>query len=256
MNKPTTQVVDQSGQKQVFQTQGLGGAPTSVGTYPDVPLRPGVEAQQLRMRAAGAPKTNVSVSTGGQSDYIKALGKAVGETNAKTYTDASTGAKNAVRNMPKLQETLDLINKGSAITGFGAEVFKDVERFKAKFLADPVAGKKVTDTEVLDAMLGSDVFPMIQSLGIGARGLDTPKEVAFLRAVMTGAITMNAATLKRMTEFRMKVAKLAIDGYNAQVDAGDFKDIGIAQGRVVERIELPKATPNPGKVDAANPHLN
>ena len=38
LNKPTTQVVDQSGQRQVLQIPGLGGAPTTVGTYADVPL--------------------------------------------------------------------------------------------------------------------------------------------------------------------------------------------------------------------------
>jgi len=254
MNKPTTQVVDQSGQKQVFQTPGLGGAPTSVGTYPDVPLPPGVEAQQLRMRKAGAPK--IDINTGGQSDYIKALGKAVGETNAKTYTDSSASANSAVSNLPKLRETLDLITKSSAITGIGADIFTNIERVKKQFLAIESSGKKVSDTEVLDALLGSDVFPMIQSLGIGARGMDTPPEREFLRKVMTGTINLDRNTLKRMTEIRVSIAERAVKKYNDQVDGGDFIDIGTAQGRTVERIELPKATPKPGKVDAANPLLN
>jgi hypothetical protein len=53
MNKPTTQVVDQSGQRQVLQFPGLGGAGTSVGTYADVPLPAGVEAQKARIALAG-----------------------------------------------------------------------------------------------------------------------------------------------------------------------------------------------------------
>ena len=254
--KPITQTVNQGGQTNVLRIPAFGGAPTSVGTYPGVPLPPGVEAQQLRMRAAGAPNTNVSVSTGGQSDYIKALGKAVGETNAKVYTDSSASANSAVSNLPKLRETLDLITKSSAITGIGADIFTNIERVKKQFLATESSGKKVSDTEVLDALLGSDVFPMIQSLGIGARGMDTPAEREFLRKVMTGTINLDRNTLKRMTEIRISIAERAVKKYNDQVARGDFKDIGIAQNRAVERIELPKATPKPGKVDAANPLLN
>ena len=55
MNKPTTTVVDQSGQRQVLQFPGLGGAGTSVGTYPDMPLPKAVEEQKARIALAGRP---------------------------------------------------------------------------------------------------------------------------------------------------------------------------------------------------------
>ena len=45
MNKPPTQVVDQSGQRHVRHFPGLGGAGPSVGTYPDMPLPKAVEEQ-------------------------------------------------------------------------------------------------------------------------------------------------------------------------------------------------------------------
>ena len=54
-NKPTTQVVDQSGQKQMFQIPGLGGAPTSVGTYADVPLPANVQAQKIQIAQQSRP---------------------------------------------------------------------------------------------------------------------------------------------------------------------------------------------------------
>ena len=53
MNKPTTQVVDQSGQRQVIQIPGLGGKPVTVGTYADTPLPASVEAQRARIALAG-----------------------------------------------------------------------------------------------------------------------------------------------------------------------------------------------------------
>jgi hypothetical protein len=54
-NKPTTQVVDQSGQKQMFQTPGLGGTPRSVGTFADVPLPANVQAQKIQIAQQSRP---------------------------------------------------------------------------------------------------------------------------------------------------------------------------------------------------------
>jgi len=52
-------------------------------------------------------------------------------------------------------------------------------------------GERISDTEYLDAMLGSDVFPMIKQLAIEADGLDTPAEREFLRKVMSGTSELN-----------------------------------------------------------------
>tara|TARA_R110000787_G_scaffold7272_1_gene24972 strand:- start:192 stop:614 length:423 start_codon:yes stop_codon:yes gene_type:complete len=71
-------------------------------------------------------------------------------------------------------------------------------------------------------MLGSDVFPMIKALGIGARGLDTPAERKFLQQVMTGEIGMTRDTLTKMTMIRRRqFAKIAKD-YNIGLSSGRF----------------------------------
>jgi hypothetical protein len=54
-NKPTTQVIDQSGQRQVVQIPGFGGAPTTVGTYVDVPLPANVQAQKIQIAQQSRP---------------------------------------------------------------------------------------------------------------------------------------------------------------------------------------------------------
>jgi hypothetical protein len=54
-NKPTTQVIDQSGQRQVVQIPGFGGAPTTVGTYADVPLPANVQAQKIQIAQQSRP---------------------------------------------------------------------------------------------------------------------------------------------------------------------------------------------------------
>lgn len=55
MNKPTTHIIDQSGQRQVVQIPGMGGAPVTVGTYADVPLPAAVAAQKAAIALAGRP---------------------------------------------------------------------------------------------------------------------------------------------------------------------------------------------------------
>jgi hypothetical protein len=80
---------------------------------------------------------------------------------------------------------------------------------------------------------------MIQSLGIGARGLDTPNEREYLRSVMTGTITMNKDALIKLTEIRRNIAERAINKYNEKVDKGEFNKYFEAQGVAPRRIEMP-----------------
>jgi hypothetical protein len=199
---------------------------------------PAFTEYQLKKARAGATQVNM----GGQPEFIKQLGKDLGTEFTKEFTATSGSAQSAAENLPKLYDTLNLINTSDAITGIGSEVLKNVERVKAQFLADKNAGKKVSDTEVLDAMLGSDVFPMIQSLGVGARGMDTPAEREFLRGVMTGTTALDKDTLKRMTEIRINLAKRAIEKYNKNVDSGRYKPVETAQGSQLPRINAPEFT--------------
>jgi hypothetical protein len=203
---------------------------------------------QMSKARAGATTVNM----GGQPEFVKELGKSIGGNFAKEFTATSDSAQSAAENLPKLYDTLNLINNSDAITGIGSEVLKNVERVKAQFLADKNAGKKVSDTEVLDAMLGSDVFPMIQSLGVGARGMDTPAEREFLRGVMTGTTALDKDTLRRMTEIRINLAKRAIERYNTNVESGKYKPVAQALGSELPRVNIPQSTVSAPPVFARN----
>jgi hypothetical protein len=144
----------------------------------------------------------------------------IGESSAKRDISQFGTAEAAVENLSKINETLDQLKTGTAITGAFADVQKNIQKVQAKFANDKKAGKAVTDTEYLDALLGSEVFPMISSLGIGARGLDTPAEREFLRQVMTGTVSLEKDTLVKLTEQRKRIAERAIDKFNERVDKG------------------------------------
>ena len=158
-------------------------------------------------------------------------------------------ATSAVENIAKLDSVLEHLKSSEAITGLGSEVFKDIERAKNLVMRTQASGKRVSDTELLDTLLGSDVFPMIKALGIGARGLDTPAEREFLRNVMTGTTAMNKDTLIRMTELRKNISERVIKRWNERVDSGELDRYFNAAGMPKQKIEIPKAQKAPRVVD-------
>ena len=186
---------------------------------------------------------------GAENEYAKNVGKSSAERDIKQFESAET----AVNNLQKINTTLAELEKSDAITGLGAEVLKNVERFKTFVTDSEKSGKKVSDTEFLDALLGSDVFPMIGALGIGARGLDTPAEREFLRQVMTGTISMNKDTLIRLTKLRKNLEERAIDRYNKRVEKGEYNQFFKLQGREPVKFDLPKPTAAPTTAPSVAP---
>jgi len=185
-------------------------------------------------------KTEITIDQKGQGEYAKVVGAKTAEEDVSFVNTVEKAADT----LPKINETLKLLKTGDITTGFGAEFLLNVNRVRSQLMADKKAGKTVTDTQVLDAMLGSEVFPMIDALGIGARGLDTPAEREFLRGVFTGTIQMNKETLVRLTEIRKNVAERAVSKFNKRLGEGYFKNYEEALGRNLKPIELPTQEPS------------
>lgn len=112
MNKPTTQVVDRSGQRDVIQIPGLGGAPKTVGTYTDVPLPAAVVAQKKEIAKAGAPNISNVQEKAEAADYGKLL--------VKDFEGVKAQATVAARSLPAIESNLATLDKGFD-TGFGTE---------------------------------------------------------------------------------------------------------------------------------------
>jgi hypothetical protein len=184
-----------------------------------------------------------------KSPFESAYSKGVGEEAAKSDVALVSSAQAAVAKLQDINQTLTQLNKSDAITGFGADLLTDVERFRAQFTQDIKAGKRVADTQILNAMLGSEVFGMIQSLGIGAKGLDTPAEREYLREVMTGTVRMDKAALIKLTEIRKNVTERAIDEYNKKLDSGELNRYFETRGIKPKRIEKP-ASPSAAVTDS------
>ncbi len=173
----------------------------------------------------------------GQTKYQETLGKESATADLEQYNTAQSGVEAVL----KLDMVVKHIKESDVITGIGAGMIKDFNRVKVLLNNDIKAGKKVSDSELLDALLGSDVFPMIKTLGIGARGLDTPKEVAFLRQVMTGDLPMNRETLLQLAVIRRDLTARTIDRWNTRVDRGEVDRFFTETGRRKEKLSVPAA---------------
>jgi len=87
---------------------------------------------------------------------------------------------------------------------------------------DDLISSDVSEDQYLEALLGSQVFSMIKTLGIGARGLDTPAERDFLIKVMTGKRSDDKEAIMRLTRLRREIATDAILKWNEKVRNGSL----------------------------------
>jgi hypothetical protein len=210
------------------------------------PNDPRVREVDAIIRAEGEGKGTKIVMPAGETEVAKVIGKGIGEAQLKVAESGEAAAENLF----KINETLNELKTSQAFTGSFSDLQTNIAKAQAKFADDKKAGKRVTDTEYLDALLGSDVFPMISSLGIGARGLDTPAEREFLRKVMTGTVGLERDTLIKLTETRKNIAERAVKKYNAKVESGELNKYFQLKGVAPRKIELPTAPQVPGSAPA------
>jgi hypothetical protein len=210
-------------------------SPTEAGQVNQLRQQRGV-----KKASAGAPRTTVDARSfnAAETEY----GKVVGKDSATRDVNLINAAESAAKNLPKMYETRDLIEKGDINTGLARSMQDIVSKVRSKFLADKEAGKNVMDSEYLDSLLGSEVFAQISELGVGARGMDTPAEREFMREVITGTRDLSRDTLKQMIDFRIKTTEKAVDTYNERLGKGEFKKYQDTTGRTLKNVEKPKTT--------------
>jgi hypothetical protein len=133
-------------------------------------------------------------------------------------------AQKALNNIGRIDSTIRIIQEGEPITGLGAEIRLNIERGIGLFAGmSPERLERISDTELLEAALGQDVFGAITALGVGARGLDTPAERIFLQRVLAGNIGLTRDTLLGMAQLRRTVEANALRDYNARLNSESYK---------------------------------
>ena len=196
--------------------------------------KPVLDARGLQVQGKPLPET--------------AFEKSVGAEVGKDIVAFVKRVEAAPKNIAKIDEVLGILKSGGAVTGFGAETRLNLERAMSLFGNDVKAGKRVVDTQILDALLGSDVFPSLQSMGLGSKNIDTPAEREFIRQVITGTIKLDNDALVRLTQIRRNVETSAIKEYNQKLESGRFDKYSKAAGQKLEKIEVPNPVIRSGKL--------
>jgi len=195
--------------------------------------------QEMVTVLAGAGGVNINF--GSKDSFDESVGTLLAEKQAKQIDLAEKGPAQ----IDKLNTVLRTLNQGTPNVGFFSTIKQAFDKTFAAFGSEE-AMIAASDTEFLAALLGSDVFPYIQSLGIGARGLDTPAERIFLQRVMTGEITMEGAALEQLTRLRQKYTVRAIQEYNERVSKEDangntyYTRWEKSSGNKLEEMVIPK----------------
>jgi hypothetical protein len=172
-----------------------------------------------------SPSTGYSIAGGRPAAPLVDMGEntleKVGVTaQAEGLTAQYNTALDAAGNIRKIDETIRLLDEGSVDTGFGADFRQNVRRVQELFASDPERVRTLSDTELLNSALGTEVFGAISALGVGARGLDTPAEREFLREVVAGRIGLTKETLLEMARIRRRAEENNIRRWNDTLASG------------------------------------
>lgn len=239
LNKPTTTVIDQSGQKQMFQTPGLGGAPKPVGTFADVPLPAPVLAQKKDIARAGA------------SNIIQSTEKKYGEKLAGNIADRDDAKLGAAEKAPELAASanriIDLVKQGNLFTGPIADVKLNIARALNVVGADN--NEKIANTESLIAATGQSTLDAIKSAGLGTGQGFTDKDLKFLQGIAGGTIDYTPQTLTRLATLQHQAATRSVQAWNTR-----FKDIPKSSVEGMGLRTAPDVPPlSPSAMFARNP---
>lgn len=197
----------------------------SDGTFSQVVAKTNEKGEQFFVPYSGAvdqttAKTSVKVGDKGQDEQLKTFGKLLGESQFNLMTRGVPQAKSKIA---VIDQTIDILEQGKAVTGFASDLRNDVLRIKSTVFGDKKAAEKASASQLLNAFLGSEVFSLIGELGIGARGLDTPAEREFLREVFTGTRALEPEALLRLAKMRRRAQELVIQKYNNAIQQGQYK---------------------------------
>jgi hypothetical protein len=234
MNKPTTQVIDQGGQKQILERPGLSTGPYKpVGTYADVPLPPAVLAQKVTVAKAGAPSDKQ------QNAFEAGLGKG----QSDRILASQVAAQDAAAILETNQVGRDLLKSG-AITGTGADFFVGFNNALKQAGIDFGYADAAANSQAYAAAMGANVGRIIKQFGAGTGLSDADRDYAAQMA--GGKINLTEAALRKILDINDKAANRVIDLHNKNV-SGVKTNIPLTVDKPVSTQTKPAVDQIPGQ---------
>lgn len=184
-------------------------------TTQNIPTPTMVDSVEAKARAKAKGEKSPDIAS--REASAKQAGSLSADSNEKLYTQAESA--NAM--IPKLDRVTNEIESSSFRPGAFAD-FRVAVKKAQSLLGGAQAAKNASDAEIMNALMGQDVFSLMGAMGLGSKQMDTPAERDFMRQVLAGTISMERGALKRLAEIRKADAQAAIDRYNQKVDSGEL----------------------------------
>jgi hypothetical protein len=238
-NKPTTQVVDQSGQRQVLQIPGLGGLPTSVGTYADVPLPANVEEQKGRIAKLGASQNITNVNA-----FAPASVEA-----QKQFVQAAADERKVLRNAPdtltNIEAAIKLIPTAKTFMGKGGEPLLAAASFLNNRLGFGISTEGVTDATVLRTRLFEGILDNLKKLDS-----QPSQEQQRVLSEALGNLGTDPAALEQILNRIGETVRSRVDRFNTDVTDAEKRGVKFP---FTPQITLPAPKFAPGAAAAQIP---
>jgi len=207
--RPHITSVSRGGATDVIQTPAFGGAPTTIGNFPDVPLPPDVFAQQIQKSAAGAARTNV-VMPAQEKEFEKELGSG----QAKAILTSRTAAQDAAQILQTNQIGRDILKSG-AITGAGADFFVGLNQALKTAGVDAGRADAAANSQAYAAAMASNTGKLIKQYGAGTGLSDADRDYA--AAAAGGKIAMDEKAIRKVLDINDRAARNVINDHNKKV---------------------------------------
>ena len=157
---------------------------------------------------------------------------------AETLFNQYQSAQGAAQRLESINNQIAMIDKGEINVGFMGEIKQGVDKLRTAF-GDKQASERVTNTEILESVLGLDLMSAITTAGLTTRSFDTPAEMKNLRAAFVGGKELSPEAIKQIALFRRGVLQTLVNDYNQKVDQGVYTRLGEAFNQPVQKIKLP-----------------
>ena len=205
LNKPTTQAVNRSGQTDLVQLPGLGGTPTTVSTYKDVPLPADVLAQKKDIARAGATVLPAQE---------KAFETELGKEQAGELIKSRTAARDAASIIDTVKTGRDIMKSGM-ITGAGADFLVNFNQALKTVGIDAGFADAAANSQAFTANMAGNVGKLIKQFGAGTGLSDADRE--FAKDMAGGRISLDAKAINRILDINERAARNVIARHNKDV---------------------------------------
>lgn len=226
-NKPQFQQVNRYGQTDLMQTPGLGGAPTTIGSFGDVPLPAAVEAQKVRIGNATKAVTNIKLPAQ-ESAFETGLGKGQSE----RILANQVAAQDAASIIDTVKTGRDIMKSGM-ITGAGADFLVNLNQGLKTVGIDAGLADAAANSQAFTANMAGNVGKLIKQFGAGTGLSDADRE--FAKDMAGGRIALDAKAINRILDINEKAARNTINRHN--------KDVAVIKTNIPLTVEMPEAAP-------------